>query len=99
MPLYIELKKRSDLVREQRDLLAHKNEELEEALARVKQLEGIIPICMYCKSIRNDSDSWQQLEAYISDHTEALFNHGICPTCLVQHFPEVAEKNAGHSVC
>ncbi|MBV5340227.1 MAG: response regulator [Deltaproteobacteria bacterium] len=96
---YIELKKRSDLVREQRDLLARKNEELEAVLARVKQLEGVIPICMHCKSIRNDSDSWQQLEAYISDHTDALFSHGICPTCLAQYYPGVAEKIAGDKLC
>jgi response regulator RpfG family c-di-GMP phosphodiesterase len=96
---YIELKKRSDLAREQRDLLARKNEELEAALARVKQLEGVIPICMHCKNIRNNSDSWQQLEAYISDHTDALFSHGICPTCLAQYYPEVAKKIAGDKLC
>jgi len=45
-------------------------------------LKGIIPICSYCKKIRDDKESWQQLEAYISSHSEALFSHGICPTCL-----------------
>lgn len=92
---YVELKKRSDLVREQRDLLAYKNEKLEEALARVKQLEGVIPICMHCKSIRNDSDSWQQLETYISDHTDALFSHGICPTCIKEHYPDFTKNMVG----
>lgn len=62
--------------------------ELEQSLNRVKQLEGIIPICMYCKKIRDDHDSWQQLEKYISDHSEALFSHGICPKC----FEEQEEK-------
>ncbi|MEI6209563.1 MAG: response regulator [Desulfuromonadales bacterium] len=66
---------------EQRNLLKQKNEELEAALARVKQLEGIIPICMYCKKIRDDQQTWQQLEAYISNHSEAKFSHGICPHC------------------
>lgn len=56
-------------------------EDLEAALSRVKQLEGIIPICMYCKKIRDDEQSWHQLEQYITNHSEALFSHGICPDC------------------
>ncbi len=55
--------------------------ELRAALAKVKLLEGIIPICMYCKKIRDDKESWQPLERYISEHSEALFSHGICPEC------------------
>jgi hypothetical protein len=58
--------------------------ELEASLARVKQLEGIIPICTYCKKIRDDQNSWQQLESYISDHSEAMFSHGACPDCLTE---------------
>jgi sigma-B regulation protein RsbU (phosphoserine phosphatase) len=57
---------------------------LEEALANVKQLRGLLPMCSYCKSIRNDGDYWQQLEGYIADHSDAEFSHGICPTCLVR---------------
>jgi len=56
-------------------------QELTQALARVKRLEGIIPICMCCKKIRDDLDTWNQLEQYISDHSEAVFSHGICPAC------------------
>jgi Response regulators consisting of a CheY-like receiver domain and a winged-helix DNA-binding domain len=56
-------------------------QKLEDTLARVKQLEGIIPICMYCKKIRDDHNSWNQLEQYISGHSEAEFSHGICPRC------------------
>jgi phosphoserine phosphatase RsbU/P len=55
--------------------------DLEGALKQVKQLRGLLPICMYCKKIRNDGDYWQQVENYISDHTEAEFSHGICPEC------------------
>lgn len=47
----------------------------------IKVLRGIIPICSYCKKIKNDKKSWQQLEEYISEHSEALFTHGICPHC------------------
>ena len=79
---HIALKERNDLVKEQRDLLTRRTEELEAALDRVKLLEGIIPICMYCKKIRDDQNSWQQLERYISDHSEAIFSHGTCPDCL-----------------
>jgi DNA-binding response OmpR family regulator len=84
---HIELKERNDLVKEQRDLLAIQKAELEMALGRVKRLEGIIPICMHCKNIRGDDASWQRLEAYISDHTDAHFSHGICPACLEEHYP------------
>jgi DNA-binding response OmpR family regulator len=56
--------------------------DLSQALARMRQLEGIIPICSYCKKIRDDQNSWQQLETYISEHSEALFSHGVCPDCL-----------------
>jgi len=56
--------------------------DLDQALSRVKQLEGIIPICMYCKKIRDDKNSWQQLEKYITEHSEALFSHGMCPDCF-----------------
>jgi len=71
---HTESKERSDLIKEQRDLL-------EAALARIKRLEGIIPICMYCKKIRDDQNSWHQLETYISQHSEAMFSHGACPDC------------------
>lgn len=65
--------------------LSVKNTELEATLTRVKQLEGIIPICMYCKKIRDDQNSWQQLETYITKHSEALFSHGVCPSCAEKH--------------
>ena len=79
---HLALKERNELVKEQRVLLVRQKEELEAALGRVKQLEGIIPICMHCKKIRDDQNSWNQLEQYISTHSEARFSHGICPQCL-----------------
>jgi hypothetical protein len=68
-------------LKKQRDLLNRQKEELEAALAKVKLLEGIIPVCMYCKKIQRDDKAWQQMEAYITEHSEALFSHGICPEC------------------
>jgi transcriptional regulator with PAS, ATPase and Fis domain len=62
--------------------LKQKVNELENALAKVKLLEGIIPICMYCKKIRDDEESWQQMERYITEHSGAQFSHGICPECF-----------------
>lgn len=62
--------------------LAAKVEELEAALAKVRILEGVIPICSYCKKIRKDEEIWQQMEQYISEHTDAMFSHGICPSCF-----------------
>src|SRR6185295_3449136 len=55
--------------------------ELKAALAEVKELQRILPICMYCKSIRDDENYWQTVENYISDHTNTRFSHSICPTC------------------
>ena len=80
---HLELKRHNDLIREQRD-------QLEAALARVKQLEGIIPICSYCKKIRDDKKSWQQLETYISEHSEAVFSHGACPECAEEQINIIA---------
>lgn len=62
--------------------------ELEESLARVKMLEGIIPICMFCKKIRDDKQSWHQLESYISEHSEAQFSHGMCPECFAKQIDQ-----------
>lgn len=61
-------------------LAAHVRD-LQDALARVKQLQGLLPICSYCKRIRDDRNYWQQLETYVSEHSEAVFSHGFCPEC------------------
>lgn len=54
---------------------------LENALSEVKQLQGILPICSYCKKVRDDQNFWQQVESYVSDHSEVRFSHSICPPC------------------
>ena len=61
--------------------LAARVKELELTLANVKLLQGLLPICCYCKRIRNDQNYWQQVDTYIADHSEAQFTHGICPEC------------------
>ncbi len=62
--------------------------ELQEALADVKTLSGLIPICATCKKIRDDNGYWQQVEAYIQKHSDAKFTHGICPDCMKKLYPE-----------
>jgi DNA-binding response OmpR family regulator len=61
--------------------LAQRVRELEEALSQIEVLRGILPICSYCKKVRDDQNYWQQVEAYISAHSEAKFSHCICPGC------------------
>jgi DNA-binding response OmpR family regulator len=61
--------------------LANRVRELADALARVKLLQGLLPICAWCKKIRDDHNYWLQVEEYISAHSEATFTHGICPDC------------------
>ncbi len=65
----------------------------EKAEEEIKTLSGLIPICMHCKEIRDDKGSWNQLEQYISEHSEATFSHGCCPNCLTKYYPEIAELN------
>lgn len=66
---------------EERDKLVG---ELQTALAEVRELQKILPICMYCKSIRDDANYWQTVENYISHHTNTRFSHGICPACYTK---------------
>lgn len=72
--------------------LRQKNRELSESLAQVKRLKGLLPICMFCKKIRNDENYWQQVEDYIARHSEADFSHGICPECYEKHFPTIVKS-------
>ena len=65
--------------------LADRVAELEQALVRVKHLQGLLPICAYCKKIRDDRNYWQQVEGYIAAHSEAQFSHSICPDCYDAH--------------
>lgn len=67
--------------------------ELQESLAKVKQLSGFLPICASCKKIRDDKGYWNQIEYYIRDHSEAEFSHGICPDCAQKLYPEFYNKN------
>lgn len=71
------------------DQLTEQVKELRKALEDIKTLQGILPICMHCKKIRNDKGYWEQVESYISEHSAAFFSHGICPECMKQHYPDL----------
>jgi PAS domain S-box-containing protein len=62
--------------------------ELQEALAEVKRLSGLLPICSHCKKIRDDKGYWNRIESYLRDHSNAEFSHGICPECAKKYYPD-----------
>ena len=68
--------------------LAKNVRDLEDALTHVKVLQGLLPICMHCKKIRDDRDSWHRLESYIEEKSEAMFTHSLCNDCLSEHYPQ-----------
>ena len=72
--------------------LAHRIQELEEAQKQIRTLQGIIPICMHCHKVRNEEDIWQRLETYISDNTDAMLSHGLCPECRDKHYADVKKR-------
>ena len=69
--------------------------DLESALNNVKTLHGLIPICSYCKKIRDDEGSWNQLEEYVAEHSDAEFTHGICDECAKKHLDEMRKNKSG----
>lgn len=62
--------------------------ELKNALAQVKTLSGLLPICMHCKKIRDDKGYWKQIETFLKEHSEAEFSHGICRECAEKYYPD-----------
>lgn len=68
--------------------------ELRKALAEVKQISGLLPICSSCKNIRDDKGYWQKVESYISDRSQAQFSHGLCPDCVEKLYPGLKGSGA-----
>ena len=79
------------LVRMQR-VLAQQVQELQAALANVKRLQRLLPICAFCKRVRDDQDYWHEVDAYLTEYGGAMFSHSVCPACLRTHFPEQAAE-------
>lgn len=65
--------------------LEKQRQELEAAVSKIRSLEKLLPICSYCKKVRSDKNYWQEVEVYISEHTDTLFSHSICPSCYEVH--------------
>lgn len=82
-------------LRQQKRALTSKVDELRQALDHIKTLRGILPICANCKKIRNDQGYWKQVETYLSEHTEVLFTHGICPDCVKKLYPRFCDEKDG----
>ena len=78
-----------ELISHLTDHLWTRNQQLARQMADIKQLRGLLPICMHCKKIRDDKGFWQQVEEYIGDHSEAVFSHGICNDCIEKYYPEI----------
>ena len=70
------------------DMVSQKTKELKKALDEIKVLRGILPICMYCKGIRDEEGAWKRLEDYLEEYSDAKFTHGICDKCMKENFPE-----------
>jgi PAS domain S-box-containing protein len=74
------------------EALEEERRRLQQALDEVRTLRGIVPICANCKNIRDDKGYWNQVEKYVSDHTEAKFSHGICPDCVEKLYPQLKKQ-------
>ncbi len=89
------IKRAEDALREKEKQQEKLILELQAALAEIKTLKGFIPICAWCKKIRDDEGYWNQLEAYISERTDAVFSHGLCPECAEKHRDEIRRFRRG----
>lgn len=80
-------------IRERETALQRAIQERDAALAEVRTLRGLLPICTACKSIRDENGAWQTIEQYVADRSEASFTHGICPSCIAKLYPDVDIKD------
>jgi PAS domain S-box-containing protein len=83
MASFVNISRRKKAEREKEELIG----KLQESLAKIKALRGLLPICASCKNIRDDSGYWHQVETYIKEHSEANFTHSICPECTKRLYP------------
>jgi DNA-binding response OmpR family regulator len=87
----LRIKRAEDDLRDAKEKVERLNAELNETIGRVRKLEGILPICMHCHSIRSDVETWQKLEGYLQEHSDVILSHGLRPECLEKFYPENGE--------
>lgn len=88
----LRLKHEMDERKQREKDLRKEKENLEKAMAEINILRGFLPICSYCKKIRDVKGLWHQIEAYLMSHSEVKFTHGICEVCLKGHYPDIADR-------
>jgi PAS domain S-box-containing protein len=86
--IMIDITDRKRAEQEREDLI----DELRKANSEIENLQGLIPICSFCKKIRDDEGYWEHIEKYISEHSKAIFSHGVCPDCIKKHYPEYSDE-------
>jgi hypothetical protein len=64
--------------------------ELQRAHSEIRILRGLLPVCAHCRKVRTETGTWENMERFVAEHSEAQFSHGFCPDCIAQHYPEVA---------
>ncbi len=74
------------------DKVEERTKELKQAMSEIKQLTGLLPICAHCKKIRDDKGYWNNVEEYVSEHSDAVFSHGICPSCVGELYPKYKKR-------
>lgn len=74
--------------------LCEQRRQIERHLEEIKTLKGMLPICSYCKKIRDDAGYWDELEVYVRHHSDAEFSHSVCPDCMAEHYPGLADRIA-----
>lgn len=89
--IFLNLHEQKKLIDEQKELLIQKNKELQTTLDEIKALQGMIPICAWCKNVRNDSGYWEKVENYVGRISSAEFTHGICPECSKKFKENIAK--------
>ncbi len=86
------LKRETDARKAREGELVARNQELQQALREIQVLRGLIKICSFCKKIQNDQGTWQQIEIYIRERSEAEFSHGVCADCAETHYPGLVKE-------
>ncbi|MEJ2037622.1 MAG: response regulator [Desulfosarcinaceae bacterium] len=85
------------LLKKARDKRGQLIDELRDALARVRKLSGLLPICPYCKKVRSDQGYWQRVEEYVTEQCDAYFSHSICPECVTKHYGHILASRNGQN--